>query len=175
MAVFQHPRPPQPQPVEQLAMRQEAQADLGRWLAAFFNSSAGRLTSTRLQERRAAWEAATAGQAVEAPPPEDEEPSRDRLVVPEGEHCDPECLRRVAEQLIVTDERHGEPLKLHWPVSQKDAERWAAVQQPAWGGWRGSRPGPPQGACQLRRPGETITKDFLVIAAVGNNWTTIDG
>jgi hypothetical protein len=49
------------------------------------------------------------------------------------------------------------------------------VEQPAWAAWLGGGPSPGKDACQLRQPGEVVAKDYLVITAVGNNWTTVDG
>jgi hypothetical protein len=145
-----------------------------RWLASFFTANASRLTSTRLQQARVARaEAKRAAAAVTFPGPE-KAPAAGVVQAPEGVHnCGAECLRGVAEDVLLEQEQFGRPQKLQWQPFLEDRQRWAPLAPDTSFFRRGARPAPD--ACQLREPDETISRDFLVITAVGNNWATVNG
>ena len=167
-AQFMHPLAP----AEHRRNRHEAEqshADMQAFLQGFFasGSSTSRLTSTWLQRARAAAVAAggakgaQAGGLVLADTPRQEDAATDVLAAAGGLPCDAVCARAAAEQLLVTGEGPGQRLlQLRWPQLPEDPRRWAA-----WGGGHG---------CLPRQPGEALTKDHLLIAAVGNNLSAVE-
>lgn len=172
---FEHPMSP---PVPQLGA-QQAHADMSCWLAHFFNGSASRLTSSRLQAAAAAEAADTSGALEEALEEQAEaaEPEEiSEVQVPAGAPgCDSDCVRAAAQEVMLEVGRVGGGApRLRWPPFSEDARRWAPTGTTARG-FRMRSPDPGHDTCVLRRPGEHIAKDFLVIAAVGNDWGTIDG
>ena len=173
---FQHPLAPPQQRAGRLVEAQ-AHVDMQRWLGSFFNSNASRLTSTRLQEARAARAAANASTAAAAAPGPEEASAAEGVadvVAPAGmRRCDAECLRAAAEEVLLAREQPGRALQLRWQPFEEDRQRWAPQAGHGLPARRGVRPA--QDACQLRQPDETISRDFLVIAAVGNNWDTVNG
>jgi hypothetical protein len=151
------------------------------WLANFFNGSASRLTSSRLQQAAAAEAASITGSAAldeeaQEEPEEVEHEEVHEVQVPSGfPPCDGDCLRAAAEEVLLEGGWvGGDAPRLRWPLFAEDARRWAPTGTTARG-FRMRNPDPGHDTCVLRRPDESISKDFLVIAAVGNDWGTIDG
>ena len=159
-APFQHPLTP-PEQRRDRRTGSQAHADMQRWLRAFFRSNASRLTSTRLQ----AAQAAAAASGGHRPLPLAEGEAGDVLATAGGQPCNASCARRAAEQLLVASESPGHGyMPLAWPQFPEDRRRWAAAAATDGSG----------AGCKPRQPGEPIGKDYLVVAAVGNDLSSVN-
>jgi hypothetical protein len=99
------------------------------------------------------------------------------------QRCNASCLRAVAEEVLLEREPQGGEPQLRWAPFEDDRQRWAPLPPlpPPWVApapeVEGTQPSPTwnHGECVLRQPGEAISRGFLVIAAVGNDWSTVQG
>lgn len=160
-ALFQHPTAPEEQGRSRAAA-EAAHAELRHWLEAYLSSEDSAMSSLRLAAARAAL--AEQGSVNMTAPALPAGPL-DMLAaagVPQGGRCDAACARAAALSLLLEHERPGQgPAQLRWPPLTEDARRWAAG-----GGGRG--------VCKPRQPGETIHKDYLLIAPVGDDLTAVN-
>ena len=171
-AVFMHPLAP-PTEHERRQIAVNSHAEMQRWLAGYFKSSASRMTSSRLKAERDAAAAAAkaaadraaaaaaapppvgpAAPAADAPPAEPEPPPWE-VEIPLN--CSVACLRDEAARMLAAPEP---PHVLRWPRFAEDPRRWAAG------------PGP-NGTCLPRQPGEALRRDFLLLAPVGNDLSSV--
>lgn len=183
-ALFLHPLTP-PNKRHDRDVAEQAHADMQQWLKGFFAeaSSASRLTSTRLQAARVALPpppppaavpppanatdtpaniTAAATNSTASPPPKPEPPRTDVLEAAGEQPCNATCARAAAERLLLRGEQPGQrALQLRWPQFPEDPRRWAA------------RPHA-NGTCLPRQPREALSRDYLLVAAVGNNLSAVD-
>lgn len=136
---------------------------------------------------KAAPEEAASGEAPRAAGPgHEEEAAADSGVAdvraPSNlERCNASCMRAVAEEVLLERETQGGEPQLRWAPFEDDRQRWAPLPPlppPPMASApevEGTQPSPTlnHGECVLRQPGEAISRGFLVIAAVGNDWSTV--